>query len=114
MRLDAYPDDMLHFAIRSQNFVGIAFYIKYMWTVLHDKFPEEVTYDAMATKMSDVDSTEDFIAKNDFATNVKYYNGKLKELYDICDSLGVVFPSEQEDKHTYIDDKEKYVVKKFI
>ena len=53
-----------------------------------------------------------FIAKNDFGTNVKYYNGKLKELYDICDSLGVVFPSEQEDKHTYIDDK--YVVKKFI
>lgn len=112
MRLDAYSDDMLHFAIRHQNFAGIAFYIKYMWTVLHDKFPEEVTHDTMTSKMSDVNSTEVFIAKNDFGTNVKYYNGKLKELYDICDLLGVVFPSEQEDKHTYIDDK--YVVKKFI
>lgn len=102
MRLDAYPDDMLHFAIRSQNFVGIAFYIKYMWTVLHDKFPEEVTYDAMATKMSGVDLTEDFIAKNDFGTNVKYYNGELKELYDICDSLCVVFPSEHKNGHAYL------------
>ena len=110
MRLDAYLDDMLRFAIRYQNFVGIAFYIKYMWTVLHDKFPEEVTYDTMETKMSDVDSTEEFIAKNDFGTNVKYYNSKLKELYDICDLLGVVFPSEQEYKHTYIDNK--YVVNK--
>ena len=112
MRLDAYSDDMLHFAIRYQNFAGVAFYIKYLWTVLHDKFPEEVTHDTMTSKMSDVNSTEGFIAKNDFGTNVNYYNGKLKELYDICDSLGVVFPSEQEDKHTYIDDK--YVVKKFI
>ena len=112
MRLDAYSDDMLHFAIRYQNFAGVAFYIKYLWTVLHDKFPEEVTHDTMTSKMSDVNSTEDFIAKNDFGTNVKYYNGKLKELYDICDSLGVVFPSEQEGNHTYIDDK--YVVKKFI
>lgn len=102
MRLDAYSDDMLHFAIRPQNFVGIAFYIKYMWTVLHDKFPEEVTYDAMVTKMSGVDSTEGFIAKNDFATNVKYYNVKLKELYDVCDSLGVVFPSEHKNGHAYL------------
>lgn len=112
MRLDAYSDDMLHYVIRIQSFVGIAFYIHYMWTVLHDKFPEEVTYDTMITKMKGVDSTEDFIAKNDFDTNVKYYNGKLKELYDICDSLGVVFPSEQGDKHTYIDDES--IEKKFI
>lgn len=102
MKLDAYSDDMLHFAIRSQNFAGIAFYIKYMWTVLHDKFPEEVTYDIMTAKMSGVDSTEVFIANNGFDVNVKYYNGKLKELYDVCDSLGVVFSSEQGDKHTYI------------
>lgn len=112
MKLDAYSDDMLHFAIRSQSFVGIAFYIKYMWTMLHDKFPEEVTYDTMVTKMSGVDSTDNYIAKNDFVTNVKYYNVKLKELYDICDSLGVVFPSEQEDKHTYINDES--IEKKFI
>ena len=102
MRLDAYSDDMLHFTIRSQNFVGIAFYIKYMWTVLHDKFPEEVTYDTMVTKMSGVDSTDDYIAKNDFVTNVKYYNVKLKELYDVCDSLGVVFPSEHKNGHAYL------------